>query len=88
MGININKISDVSASSFVDKSNKISIKEIEASMEQIDVNNPETVQKAVERCNNRCSDNDVDLELSILRPQTGGGHDMTEKISLSFHTCQ
>lgn len=87
MGINITKRTQVEVSAFEESVGKISIKEIESSMEAIDVNKPETVAKAVKRCNDRCKDNEVDLELEVLRPVQGSGPDKTEKISLAFHLC-
>lgn len=66
MGLKIAKDIELTVTSFKGElRGGLSVKEFEKRLESLDPANPEELAKDVERCNDRCDDNDVDVQAKI-----------------------
>jgi len=66
MGLKVRKGIELTVTSFKGElRGGLSVKEFEERLESLDPANPEGLAKDLERCNDRCDDNDVEVQAKI-----------------------
>jgi len=73
MSISFDKRPEMVVKSFSDQLGGLSVRELQKSLEGLDLKDSKQVTKEVKRCNDRCNGNTVDASLMISQSNQGGG---------------
>lgn len=73
MSIRMTKSTEVTVGTFQGSlQNGVSVSKLETTLSTLNLNDNVAVAKEVDRCNDRCRDNDVDVDIKALKTAKGG----------------